>query len=62
MMRLACVLAMLLAAGTGRPKQTLEALHGAARELSGDAETAPRGGDLGRVLEGTDCAREPDAW
>lgn len=37
----------------GNKKRTLQALNGVAREASADKETAPRGGDLGRVLEGT---------
>lgn len=47
------VRARIVAATKGRKGHTLEALGSTARELSADGDTASKGGDLGRVLEGT---------
>jgi hypothetical protein len=45
--------ARIVAAARGAKDRTIEALRQTARELSADADSASRGGDLGRVLEGT---------
>ena len=45
--------ARIVTASKGQKSRTLDALGQAARELSIDGDTSSKGGDLGRVLEGT---------